>query len=174
MTKLFPGVKSGTKEYRRLYSKRHRALDPRGTCIAAELGRRKKGIPPLKHLEDFTDEELNIRRKQNKLAAIKYRKTNPNKDLLRRAKGRAKKKGIEFNIELSDINIPELCPVFGYKLVLHDGTLGHDSMSLDRIENTKGYIKGNIIVVSHRANTLKNDATLDELKRIVEFYSGIA
>ncbi len=43
-----------------------------------------------------------------------------------------------------------------------------ESPSLDRIDSTKGYTKGNIWVISNRANTLKNDATLSELKLLVE------
>jgi len=42
------------------------------------------------------------------------------------------------------------------------------SKGLDRIDSTKGYIKGNVWVISNRANTLKNDASLQELKTLVE------
>lgn len=47
------------------------------------------------------------------------------------------------------------------------------SPSLDRIDNRLGYVKGNVIVVSHRANAIKRDATLDELRRIVAFYEPL-
>ena len=41
--------------------------------------------------------------------------------------------------------------------------------SLDRIDSSKGYIVGNISVISLRANMLKNNATLNELKMIVKW-----
>jgi hypothetical protein len=76
-----------------------------------------------------------------------------------RAKYRAKQKGLEFNITKEDIVIPDTCPLLGIPM---------QSASLDRIDPSKGYIKGNVWVISNRANTLKNDATLSELKTLVE------
>lgn len=82
------------------------------------------------------------------------------------AKHRAKKRNLEFNIEVSDINIPEVCPILGTKI--EHGKLGNDTgPSLDRIDNALGYVKGNVWVVSRRANRIKSDATLDELEKIV-------
>jgi cupin superfamily acireductone dioxygenase involved in methionine salvage len=42
--------------------------------------------------------------------------------------------------------------------------------SIDRIDNTRGYIKDNIIIVSRRANILKKDATIDELRKLANYY----
>lgn len=98
---------------------------------------------------------------------------NPEKILLHSARKRAKEKGLEFNIELSDIHIPALCPVFNRPF--EKGTRQkHDrAATLDRIDPNKGYVKGNIIVVSWRANNLKRDATLEELIALVDFYKGL-
>ena len=87
-----------------------------------------------------------------------------------RAKYRAAQKGREFIITKEDIVIPERCPLLGIPLVCHrgKGSQQGNSPSLDRIDPTKGYIKGNVWVISNRANTLKNDATLQELKTLVE------
>ena len=41
-------------------------------------------------------------------------------------------------------------------------------MSLDRIDSSKGYVKDNIWVISHKANSIKNNATLTELKLIIK------
>ena len=79
--------------------------------------------------------------------------------MYRAAKARAKEKGRDFNIELSDIVIPTLCPVLGIPM---------DRPSLDRIDGTKGYVKGNVRVISHRANMLKNDATIEELELVLK------
>ncbi len=100
-----------------------------------------------------------------------WRRNNPARRLLTNAKSRAKASGREFNIELSDIVIPTHCPVLGIKLNLDNRSkFAPDIPTLDRIKNNKGYVKGNVIVVSWRANNLKRDATLDELQRIVNFY----
>ena len=47
------------------------------------------------------------------------------------------------------------------------------SPSLDRIIPEKGYVKGNIIVVSLKANTMKNNATIEEIKNLYDFYNNI-
>lgn len=79
------------------------------------------------------------------------------------AKSRADKKGIEFNIEESDIIIPNICPLLEVPFKFGDKNNYDYSPSLDRIDNTKGYIKGNIQVISKKANTMKSSATLQEL-----------
>lgn len=89
------------------------------------------------------------------------------------ARKRAKQKGLEFNIELSDIVIPEYCPVLGMKLSRKNSKQKDNSPSLDRIDNTKGYVKGNVIVVSYKANRLKSDATMPELQHVVNFYTKL-
>lgn len=86
------------------------------------------------------------------------------------AKARAKKTGVPLNLELTDIVIPELCPLLGIPIIEghlkgKKGATGN-SPSLDRIHPELGYVKGNIWVVSYRANTIKQDATPDELERI--------
>ncbi len=91
--------------------------------------------------------------------------------MLSRAKQRAKEKGHEFNLELSDIVIPSHCPVLGIELICHKGRPGGnpESPALDRIDNTKGYVKGNVMVVSHRANMMKVDASPEELIKFAEW-----
>lgn len=100
------------------------------------------------------------------LKATKDRhKNNPVARLLTTAKHRAKKKGLNFNIDDSDIVIPEYCPILNIKLEIAQGRCTRNSPSLDRIIPSKGYVKGNVWVISYRANTVKNDLTLDELKK---------
>jgi len=93
--------------------------------------------------------------------AKSLRKTgqDPRSPMWSRAKYRANQKGLDFNITKEDIVIPDTCPLLGTLM---------KSPSLDRIDSTKGYIKGNVWVISNRANTLKNDASLQELKTLVE------
>lgn len=85
------------------------------------------------------------------------------KSMLRSAKTRAYKNNLEFNLELSDIIIPEVCPILEKPFSFGTKENYDFSPSLDRINNEKGYIKGNIRVISKKANTMKNNATVEEL-----------
>lgn len=104
----------------------------------------------------------------------KWRVNNPEKYLLQTSKSRAKKLGMEFDIDESDVVIPDKCPILGLPLFIRQGSAGSgknpNNPSLDRIDSNKGYIKGNVRVVSWRANDLKKDGTLEEFKMIVENY----
>ena len=88
--------------------------------------------------------------------------------MLARAKSRAKKNNLPFNLELDDIAIPERCPLLGIKIESNNFRNSPNNPSLDKIIPEKGYIKGNVWVISNRANTLKNDASLQELELLVE------
>ena len=85
--------------------------------------------------------------------------------MLLKSKRRALLKNLDFNLEMSDIIIPKMCPILEVNLVI--GTKGNYefSPSLDRIDNTKGYIKGNVQVISKKANSMKNSASIEELKK---------
>ncbi len=100
--------------------------------------------------------------------ALKSRISNQSKYHWNESKKRAKKLGLEFNLEISDIVIPDTCPILGIPLFYKGGPRTNNSPSVDRIDNTKGYVKENIWVISWRANHIKGNATLEELKLIVE------
>lgn len=85
------------------------------------------------------------------------------------AKGRAKKKGLEFAIPLEDIVIPDVCPVLDIPLSKQKGNFGPNSPSLDRIRIADGYILGNIAVISWRANSLKKNGTAEELEKVAAY-----
>lgn len=89
------------------------------------------------------------------------------KGMLRSAKQRAIKKNLEFNIDISDINFPEKCPLLNIPMSINSKNKDF-SYSLDRIDSSKGYIKGNVWVISHKANRIKADATIEELEMLVK------
>ena len=103
----------------------------------------------------------------------KWRVKNTPAYLYHTAKSRAKKEGLDFNIDKDDINIPETCPILGIPLFIRQGFKGNiknpNNPSLDRIDSSKGYVKGNVQVISWRANDLKKDGTLEEFKKLTEF-----
>jgi hypothetical protein len=96
---------------------------------------------------------------------------DPVGSLLRGAKKRAKIKGIEFDISKEDLGLfPVVCPVLGVELQYSQiGRQQPNSASLDRFDNSKGYIKGNVRIISLRANELKRDGTLEEFLHIVRY-----
>lgn len=102
---------------------------------------------------------------------LNSRKTHPLKMLLAGAKSRAKKRGHEFSITQDDIkDIPQFCPVLGYELLYgNTGKLKPESASLDRFDNSKGYVPGNIRIISMRANGLKSNGTLNEFSKLIEY-----
>ena len=96
----------------------------------------------------------------NKCNSERVKSSTPEYKMIARAKSRAKIKHIEFNIEISDIMIPDVCPILGIPLLGNSGKSGGkiNSPALDRIDCKKGYIKGNIRVISHLANMMKSCA----------------
>lgn len=98
--------------------------------------------------------------KESRLAA---KMADPRMAMWRGARERAKRSGLPFDISVSDIVVPERCPVFGVPLAVARGRAQPNSPSLDRIDSAAGYVVGNVRVISKRANTIKNDATVAEL-----------
>ena len=80
------------------------------------------------------------------------------------AKQRSNQKGIKFDIDVDDIIIPEFCPILNIELKKNHKGWAPDAPTLDRIIPEKGYVKGNIKVISGKANVMKNNATIEELK----------
>jgi hypothetical protein len=91
------------------------------------------------------------------------------------ARERARKKQLNFDISHEYVRslVTTHCPILGISL---EWSLNRDngsspmaaSPSLDRIDPTKGYVKGNVWIISHRANRIKNDATHEELKLVTK------
>lgn len=106
-----------------------------------------------------------------------WRGKNPKSRLLSSTRQSARLKGLEHNIEVSDLSLPILCPLLGITI---DYSAGNgktmEKPSVDRIDPSKGYIKGNVEVVSSLANTMKSKATPEQLiyfaKEILKRYEN--
>ena len=92
-----------------------------------------------------------------------WKKSNPEKMMFYGAKERARIYELAFTITIDDIVIPKRCPILGIPLIVNENKAGLNSPALDKIIPELGYIKGNIQVISHKANNIKNRATLEEL-----------
>jgi len=107
-----------------------------------------------------TDEQ----KTSKKINKMKWKEDNPAKNLWSNAKYRATKDGIEFNIEISDLIIPKYCKYLNIELSSKKGNRRCDAlMSIDRINSKLGYVKGNVEIISYKANRMKNDASIKEL-----------
>lgn len=94
--------------------------------------------------------------------------------MVRHKRGEAKRRGILFGMTKEDISpLPALCPVLGIVLDYSYGNKGKhpadNSPSIDRLVPSKGYVAGNVRVISVRANRIKNDATLEEIRKVLQY-----
>lgn len=93
-------------------------------------------------------------------------RTQPLKHILKRTRRQAKTRGIPFDLTLEDLAMPAICPIMGIELKL-GGPRTDNSASVDRIDNSRGYVKGNVAIISWKANQLKRDGTLEDFRRLV-------
>lgn len=98
--------------------------------------------------------------------------------ILNGMKARAAKKGIPYDDTLTvDYMIsitPTHCPVLGIELkrTWRDGNR-QCSPSVDRLDPQQGYTRDNIIVVSYLANTIRTNATSDQILAVGHFYKTL-
>lgn len=101
-----------------------------------------------------------VRTRRNRI-----RETNPKRYLFETARNNAKVSARTFSLTISDIpDIPVVCPVFPWMTLYYtDSEHNLYAPSLDRIDSSKGYVPGNVRIISTRANLLKSNATDLEL-----------
>ena len=132
------------------------------------MSKRKRNEYMRQWRKTWSSAQLEREAKRNR----EWHHKNPEKSLLQTARVRARRKGLSFEIDISDVVIPTICPCLGIQLVWKNDTLKQGSdpnhPTIDRIDPTKGYVKGNVWVISWRANRLKSDATLQELRQLVK------
>ena len=169
--KWYSENKEKVKEYRE--ENKERILDYARTYRqenkeAVEKLRKEKGKEWNKKYRDKNKEALKEKGKkwysENKEKVKEYQKKNRDSAVLRNIKHRASKLGLPFNLTVEDIQNPGICPVVGIKMERGPVKDFKTSPSVDRIIPELGYVKGNIQVISNKANTMKNDATPEELR----------
>jgi DNA-binding helix-hairpin-helix protein with protein kinase domain len=121
------------------------------------------------HAKAYYEANKELCKEQASVRGRKYRMDNAKQLTFRGAKDRAAKRGIECTISFEEIVWPELCPVFGIPLTYYGRGARESRASLDRLDNSKGYVAGNVRVISLRANRIKSDATLAELEAIMQY-----
>jgi hypothetical protein len=104
-----------------------------------------------------------------KIRSKEWQNKNPISFMWSSAKSRAKSENLPFNIEKSDIKIPEKCPILKFELKKSIGNANKNSPTLDKIIPSLGYVKGNIQVISYMANIMKSNATPEEILSFCEW-----
>lgn len=103
-----------------------------------------------------------------------WRELDPRKRMLQQSRNRARRKGLDFNLELSDIVIPKECPLLNIPFKVGTRDDYESTHSLDRIDPSKGYVKGNVWVLTKKANSMKNSASPQELltfaKNVIRYF----
>ncbi len=102
----------------------------------------------------------------------RLRDIDPSGYLFDRLRRRAIRDGLPFDLEAKDIIIPDACPVLGLPFEWGKGQMGWRNMrspSVDKIRPQLGYVKGNIRVISNRANHLKSNGTIEELEAVLAY-----
>lgn len=161
-------------EYLKQYRETNRELLKQKAKEHYQKNKEKKKQYALEHKEDIKAYRKEYYSKNKDIFLQQQREyyatpENRAKRIHAKAKTRAKETGIEFTITVQDIVIPTHCPYLGIELTheLGKGQLESNS-SLDRIDSTKGYIPGNIQVISRLANTMKSNASQETLLRFAQ------
>jgi len=95
------------------------------------------------------------------------------KYLLRHLKQSARRRNLDFNLTeyyLENLSFPLTCPILNVPLEYGKREYSEFKPSVDRIDSSKGYIQGNICVMSIKANRAKNNLTDAELKKFALYY----
>jgi hypothetical protein len=123
-------------------------------CNEKLSNKEKTQILRLK-LEGFHEKEKAQRRASYKRNHIH--------NIVANARERALAYGYEFDIQDSDIVIPERCPLLNVPFILGEKGNYEYTPTIDRIDNSKGYTKDNIWIITKKANAMKNSASFEEL-----------
>lgn len=135
-----------------------------------EKKRRKRREEYYKNIDTYIAYRTAYKHRRAAIA-VRYNITvSAEQKMLWSAKGRAKRKNVDFSLNLEDIVIPNVCPLLGISLRANKsgGKLTPGSPTLDRKDPGLGYTKDNIWVISHKANRAKNNLSLAELELLVK------
>ncbi len=110
-----------------------------------------------------------------------WRANNPRETMIINARARAKKGGYPCTITVADLEWPTHCPIFGIELDYNATPTGQRKHAkrdafptLDKRDPFLGYTPGNVFVISYKANRLKQDATIGQLRALLRYAEGAA
>jgi len=144
-----------------------------------EYKRKLRSTPEGKLKSDAVNKKFRENNRIHRAAATEeWRTKYPIRDFLTRIKFHAKERGIPFDLKEEDLlPLPDCCPILGVEFKYRAnckskiGPRGIHTPSIDRVDNTRGYTRDNVVIVSWRVNNIKCDAELWELKAILDYYT---
>lgn len=150
--------------YQREYKHRPENAERRRKDLERQYARRRERLA--------NDPEYRARHAAKNNARLKERRKTPEswvRVALNQCFQRAKKKGLPFDIEPEDIFAPIHCPVFGVELKYGASAADPYSPSFDKLKPELGYVKGNVRVISYKANTMKSNGTKAEVAAVLAY-----
>lgn len=117
--------------------------------------RQKNAAKVAEYARGYTDDNRDAINRNND----RYREKHPIRIMLRLAKTRAQNQNVPYNLTVEDIIIPDVCPLLKVPFVKHT----RYAASIDRIDPKKGYVVGNIVIISLMANQMKSSASFLEI-----------
>jgi hypothetical protein len=157
------------------YKKRQNHFCSRQCANTANARKKATGMTRTEYMRWYWSQPENFERRKKSQSEASRRRVaaagvSAKKIMLARVKARALENGIPFGLTVSDFDIPDVCPVLGIPLTPQEGRGGGpNSPSLDRITPALGYVRGNVVVISKRANIIKSDATADEIQKVADW-----
>lgn len=142
-------------------------------CVACVREDNTRNINKKLNNATYLRKRYALKREECAAKRRKWSSDNPERTMLSAARRFSRARGLPFNLTVEDIIIPAVCPVLGIPLSRRGGKRTDNTPSLDRIVPSKGYVKGNVMVISWRANALKRDASPEELRKLAAFYAGL-
>lgn len=158
------------------YFRASRAKDGRYSCCKTCQKEKKKGYYNRNKDKILTQQNSYYCKNKDRISGQtkayrrKRKQESPESLFLHRAKQRAKKKNVPFSLTIEAIVIPEFCPILGIKLESKEKSGGgYASPSLDRLIPSLGYVKGNVWVICKLANSMKLNASPEQLTLFAEW-----
>lgn len=174
-------MKQTCNRCRRLLERDQFALGGGTTCKACKAEYQREYYST--HRQSISEQRSRRRstadgKKSHRAAATaayeRMKSERPERFLLNIARRRAAEKGVPFDLREADISIPLKCPILGIALAPVGAGCVDASPTLDRIIPSAGYVRGNVVVMSHRANTIKSFGSLEEHEAVVRWLRSLA
>jgi hypothetical protein len=134
----------------------------------------------MTQIEMFTSTEDTQLTTLTSLTKLTWKQRNPESawatDAVKNAKLRAAKKGLPFDLTVAYVKdiLSKHCPVFGTEFKYRGNLVPGDlSPSLDRIVPSKGYVQGNVVIISSKANNIKSAYKSTDIFKVAQWLQSI-
>ena len=133
-------------------------------------GARRRQSPEYREAARLRTKKWVGENKERHLAGVvKWQREHPVEKRLNKIRSTCRKTGLPFNITIDDLLPGTSCPIFGTALNWNTSRGADDCAQVDRVVPSLGYVKGNVRVISARANRIKDNATAAELRLIADY-----